>query len=245
MNTKQKLTLGIAAIFMVTLTIVGVTYAYFVTRVTTNNAAEVDIKTTRIGEVYYEPGNGTNDVITLNNIFPGDVTYKTFSVTNDGDASSSPSSYSVYYEATTFANAPQFAHSTDNAGTGCYNVAGVKRSTEEGYTASCFAGTAYDNIYYTVYSVNATDYATINKATTAGQLNGVDLATAGTVVKAETRVKAATGVTASTVSEDISTNVQIGGQEHQYYVVKVEYKNNDMNQNIDNEARLDIKVNIR
>ena len=33
MSTRQKLTLGIAAIFMVTLTIIGVTYAYFVTRV--------------------------------------------------------------------------------------------------------------------------------------------------------------------------------------------------------------------
>ena len=43
MNTKQKLTLGIAAIFMVTLTIVGVTYAYFVTRVTGTASESVNV----------------------------------------------------------------------------------------------------------------------------------------------------------------------------------------------------------
>ena len=50
MNTKQKLTLGIAAIFMVTLTIIGVTYAYFVTRVnTTGTETTAIIKTAEIG----------------------------------------------------------------------------------------------------------------------------------------------------------------------------------------------------
>ena len=56
MNTRQKLTLGIAAIFMVTLTIVGVTYAYFVTRVSGDITESVNIKTATVGSVEYVPG---------------------------------------------------------------------------------------------------------------------------------------------------------------------------------------------
>ena len=258
MNTKQKLTLGIAAIFMVTLTIVGVTYAYFVTRVTTNNAATVEVQTTSIGSVVYQPGNGTNDVLSLNNIQPGEIKYKTFSVTNEGPSDGAPSSYSIFYTSTpdivgttvneTTTYAPQFVHSTDNAGTNCFNVANVKSSNETGYTESCFAGTTYDNIYYTLYSVSKNDYDTINEATTAGTLNNVNLATAGTVVKAESRVAAQAGVitsSAAVADEDVKTNIQIQGQDTQYYVLKVEYRNNNMNQNIENLAKLDIKVNIR
>ena len=64
MNTKQKLTLGIAAIFMVTLTIVGVTYAYFVTQVTTETPAAVDVSTANVGSVEYRVGNGNSDTVT-------------------------------------------------------------------------------------------------------------------------------------------------------------------------------------
>ena len=82
MNTRQKLTLGVAAIFMVTLTIVGVTYAYFVTRVTGALTESAVIETAKIGAIEYVPGNGTSDSITLSNALPGDVKYKTLYVSS-------------------------------------------------------------------------------------------------------------------------------------------------------------------
>ena len=82
MNTRQKLTLGIAAIFMVTLTIVGVTYAYFVTRVTGDLTEQtVDVTTATIGEVRYEDEG--SDVVEFTNVLPGVSKYKVFSVIND------------------------------------------------------------------------------------------------------------------------------------------------------------------
>ena len=85
MNTKQKLTLGIAAIFMVTLTIIGVTYAYFVTRVNyTGTETTAVIKTAEIGSSL-----NIKDAIVLENAIPGQSVYKAFSVTT-GSASDVP-----------------------------------------------------------------------------------------------------------------------------------------------------------
>ena len=76
MNTRQKLTLGIAAIFMVTLTIIGVTYAYFVTRVNyTGTETTAIIQTADIGSSI----NITAPIV-LENAIPGDTTYKAFAV---------------------------------------------------------------------------------------------------------------------------------------------------------------------
>lgn len=83
MNTRQKLTLGIAAIFMVTLTIVGVTYAYFVTRVTgENNTESVDVQTATVGDIVYKDINGP---VQFKNVLPGTTEYYQFSVANLGD----------------------------------------------------------------------------------------------------------------------------------------------------------------
>ena len=90
MNTRQKLTLGIAAIFMITLTIVGVTYAYFVTKVNGNTTDKViNVSTANLG-VEYGDGNG---LVTLADALPGDKVYKVFTVTNS--KSSSPVAYKV------------------------------------------------------------------------------------------------------------------------------------------------------
>ena len=79
MNTRQKLTLGIAAIFMVTLTVIGVTYAYFVTRVQyTSGTATAVINTAEIG-AYFKDDTAT---VTIDNAIPGEVVYKSFTVNN-------------------------------------------------------------------------------------------------------------------------------------------------------------------
>jgi len=80
MNTKQKLTLGIAAIFMVTLTIVGVTYAYFVTRVNYEQSATAVIQTASIGATFID-GKTTY----LKDAIPGDKAYHLFAMRNDGE----------------------------------------------------------------------------------------------------------------------------------------------------------------
>lgn len=83
MNTRQKLTLGIAAIFMVTLTIVGVTYAYFVTRVTgENNTESIDVQTATVGDIVYKDINGP---VQFKNVLPGTTEYYQFSVANLGE----------------------------------------------------------------------------------------------------------------------------------------------------------------
>ena len=82
MNTKQKLTLGIAAIFMVTLTIVGVTYAYFVTRVNYSSTAEAVIQTASIGATFHD-----GKLTELKNAMPGDKAYHLFAVENGGGTS--------------------------------------------------------------------------------------------------------------------------------------------------------------
>ena len=82
MNTKQKLTLGIAAIFMVTLTIIGVTYAYFVTRVNyTGTETTAVIRTAEIGSSI-NPG----DEIVLDNAIPGQSVWKSFAVNTGSEA---------------------------------------------------------------------------------------------------------------------------------------------------------------
>jgi len=83
MNIRQKLTLWIAAIFMVTLTIVGITYAYFVTRVIgENNIESTDIQTGLAGDIVYKDVNGP---VILKNILPGVTEYYHFSVANLGE----------------------------------------------------------------------------------------------------------------------------------------------------------------
>ena len=66
MNTKQKLTLGNAAIFMDTLTRVGVTYAYFVTRVNYTQEAEVQVQAATIGATFIQNPNHLPQVNHIN-----------------------------------------------------------------------------------------------------------------------------------------------------------------------------------
>lgn len=190
MNTKEKLTLGIAAIFMVTLAIVGVTYAYFVTRITYSDSASATIKTANI-IVTYGDGNGE---VALTNVEPGVVTYKGFTVKNESDIAAP---YAVVLTSTVDMNAgtlanPEFVHTIDaatkdyagvptvlekrgNSGSDllsanlideCYdaealeNLLGTRNAENPTVKPNCYDGNRYNNIYATLYEVS---YGETNK----------------------------------------------------------------------------------
>lgn len=248
MNTRQKLTLGIAAIFMVTLTIVGVTYAYFVTRVSGDTTESVDIKTATVGSVEYVPGNGTEDNVKLENVLPGTVLYKTFSVKNTEKDANANSNYNVFLTSTPTANKAQFVHGTVPAD--CYKTTAGnslgKSVTGDGTadvtaTATCFDATAYNNIYVTLYKVTAADAA---KFADDGKTLPADV-TLETPVFAEANLAAKAGTDVAAATQDLASDVQIAGNATDYYVLKVEYKSVDGNQNIENLAALTIKASIK
>lgn len=268
METKQRLTLGVAAILIVTLTIVGVTYAYFVTRVTGDLTESISVQTANIGSVKYQPGNGTTDTITLTGVMPGDVIYKTFSVYNDSEGSGADyvSNYDVYLTSTPLENKAQFVHAESDAG--CYVSAVSPSNTKdndataevtEGPTSTCFDGENYNNVLVTLYQLTETGYATVNAGIKDdGSLNvpeGTTEEAFATTLFSTTNAKAVVtnknvpavkGVEIGTASADLTTNpVTINGKETIYYVLKVEYKNLHSNQNIENEAALSIKVSIK
>lgn len=250
MNTRQKLTLGIAAIFMVTLTIVGVTYAYFVTRVSGDTTESVDIKTATVGSVEYVPGNGTDDNVKLENVLPGTVLYKTFSVKNTETDANANSNYNVFLTSTPTANKAQFVHGTVPAD--CYKTTAGnslgKSVTGDGTadvtaTATCFDATAYNNVYVTLYKVTAADAGKIDAAADVKTLpEGVILETP---VFAEANLAAKAGTDVAAATQDLASDVQIAGNATDYYVLKVEYKSVDGNQNIENLAALTIKASIK
>ncbi len=95
MNRRQKIIVSVTGIFLVLLLLVGLTYAYFLTRVTGNtNDKSISVKTANLALVYGD-GNGILEVGDV--VSPGDTVKfktstgatansKTFTVTNDGNA---------------------------------------------------------------------------------------------------------------------------------------------------------------
>ena len=249
MNTKQKLTLGIAAIFMVTLTIVGVTYAYFVTRVNGETTESVKINTASVGSVEYQAGNGTEDAISLSKVLPGTFTYKTFKVVNTTkDANGTPSNYNLVLEATP--GAINYVHSTktDDLKTTCYV------STASQATTECFDGTAYNNIYITLYKITKGQFeaaALANRADTDTTAIADETTVLGTPISTDltnknvlTTATVNTAKTTDTLLSNVSIASNAAGDVTDYYALKVEYRSVDANQNIENEAALTLKVTI-
>lgn len=187
MNTKEKLTLGIAAIFMITLAIVGVTYAYFVTRITYSESASTTIKTANI-IVTYGDGNGE---VALTDVEPGVVTYKGFTVKNESDIAAP---YAVVLTSTVDMNEgvithPEFVHTIDaetkdfagvptilekrgnsesellsaNLIDECYdaealdNLLGITDALNSTTKPNCYDGNRYNNIYATLYEISYGD----------------------------------------------------------------------------------------
>ena len=87
MNRRQKIIVSVTGIFLVLLLLVGLTYAYFLTRVTGNtNDKSISVSTANLKLVY---GDG-NGIITGDKILPGTtLDTKTFTVTNEGNKTTS------------------------------------------------------------------------------------------------------------------------------------------------------------
>lgn len=201
MNTRQKLTLGIAAIFMVTLTIVGVTYAYFVTRVEGDPVQEsVNVQTANVGDMVYKDVSGTVD---FSNTLPGTTKYYHFSIANLG---ADPQSVELFltearakaeYAAPTYevngveTTMGEFIHTADgtdteaavNTTTGCYGT-NNKMSTQltesdATYKALCFSeedGSKYNNFVITLYKLADTTPTNVSGDSSLGT-KSFDLAT--------------------------------------------------------------------
>ncbi len=85
MNKKQKIIVSVVGITIVLLTLLGLTYAYFLTRIQGNtNNKSISVTTANL-EIKYEDNN---DIITGDRIEPGTtLPSKTFTVTNNGNNS--------------------------------------------------------------------------------------------------------------------------------------------------------------
>ena len=82
MNRKQKIIVSVTGIFLVLLILVGLTYAYFLTKINGNTNDKSSSVTTANLELKYDD---INDIlISENAVEPGKSWVKTFSATNKG-----------------------------------------------------------------------------------------------------------------------------------------------------------------
>ena len=85
MNRKQKIIVSVTGIFIVLLIIVGLTYAYFLTRIQGNtNTKSISVTTANL---VLEYGENTNVVQGISNAEPGYFVEKIFTATNKGNSS--------------------------------------------------------------------------------------------------------------------------------------------------------------
>jgi len=82
-NRKTKIIVSVVGITIVLLALLGITYAYYLTRIEGNTNTNSISVTTADLKLAYGDGNGA---ITANDIMPGTTITKTFTVTNDGDS---------------------------------------------------------------------------------------------------------------------------------------------------------------
>ena len=84
MNRKQKIIVSITGIFLVLMILVGLTYAYFLTKITGNtNEKSISVTTANL---VLEYGENTNVVQGINNAEPGYSVEKIFTATNKGNS---------------------------------------------------------------------------------------------------------------------------------------------------------------
>ncbi len=94
MDNKKKIIISITGILIVLITLLGLTYGYYLTRIKGNtNKKSIRVTSANL-ELVYGDGNGQ---ITAQNIMPGEnIAEKTFTVTNNGN--SVVNDYVVYLE---------------------------------------------------------------------------------------------------------------------------------------------------
>mgnify|MGYP004534561233 CR=1 FL=1 len=85
MNRKQKIIVSVVGITIVLLALLGLTYAYFLTRIQGNtNEKSISVTTADLKLVY---DDGSDGVVGGENLLPSDTVYtKTFTVKNEGNA---------------------------------------------------------------------------------------------------------------------------------------------------------------
>jgi len=83
MNRKTKIIVSVVGITIVLLALLGITYAYYLTRIEGNTNTNSISVTTADLKLSYGDGNG---LITKTDIMPGTTITKTFTVTNDGNS---------------------------------------------------------------------------------------------------------------------------------------------------------------
>ena len=94
MNKRNKIIVSIVGITIVLLALLGITYAYYLTRIEGNTNTNSISVTTADLKLEYGDGNG---YIQATNIQPGnDIAKKTFTVTNKGNVTIE--NYGVYFE---------------------------------------------------------------------------------------------------------------------------------------------------
>jgi len=84
MNRRQKIIVSITGIFIILLVLVGLTYAYFLTRIRGNTKDKSISVTTANLILEYADGNGR--IAPTEKIYPGYIKTKTFSATNKGNS---------------------------------------------------------------------------------------------------------------------------------------------------------------
>ncbi len=235
MNTKQKLTLGIAAIFMVTLTIVGVTYAYFVTRVTGTTAESVNVQTATVGALEFQNCTDAGEYAAtstatakLTDVMPGASVSKAFAVKNADTVNAQKFTIQLTTGVPTGKN--EFMHTDDD--TKCYGD--LPLSNEENTEATCFVdGKAYNHIKVELFKTAGKCSTTADGAAIA-TLNPTYNKTLGTTYQDLTTDK-----------EDIAAAADDSTPTYNNYFVKVTYEDASKNQNIENLAGLDLQVDIK
>ena len=84
MSRKNKIIVSVVGIFIILLAMLGITYGYFLTRITGNTKDNSILITTANLRLVYDDGTGE---INVSNIHPGDTVYtKTFTVANEGNS---------------------------------------------------------------------------------------------------------------------------------------------------------------
>ena len=84
MSKRQKIIVSITGIFLVLMILVGLTYAYFLTKITGNtNTKSISVTTANL---VLEYGENTNVVQGINNAEPGYSVEKIFTATNKGNS---------------------------------------------------------------------------------------------------------------------------------------------------------------
>lgn len=261
MNTRQKLTLGIAAIFMVTLTIIGVTYAYFVTRVETVGEEQTNavVGTATIASIQYV--EDSEAVVQMTNKIPGESETKTFGVENPNvgakgtydiilttavpapgtDAATEVSKVEgkIPFVHTASAAAP-YATSTATA---CYGAG--KYLTRHALVADCYSGTYYDNITFTLYESDGKTLATDVNGDTYENVRVMHDAKAEDAEDPTAQPQVIGTFTVDGAKEETVGETTTVTPTTRNFVIKFTYQDAGADQNIENFAALNIKVDIQ